>query len=107
GGVQRVLVFSSGAVYGFGPHPPGAIGEERAPTPSALYGITKVAVEGIARRVGTLTGLPTVAIRVAAAYGRMERPTASRSRMSPLHRLAAALTDGKALRVAGPDVARD
>jgi UDP-glucose 4-epimerase/UDP-glucuronate 4-epimerase len=37
----------------------------------------------------------------------MERPTASRSRMSPLHRLAAALKEGRALRVAGPNVARD
>lgn len=107
GGVERVLVFSSGAVYGFGAHLPAPIGEETAPAPGTLYGITKVAVEGVARRVGTLTGLSTVAVRVAAAYGRMERPTASRRRMSPLHHMATALKEGKVLRVAGLDVARD
>jgi nucleoside-diphosphate-sugar epimerase len=37
----------------------------------------------------------------------MERPTASRNRMSPLHRLAAALKEGRPLRIAGPNVARD
>src|SRR5262249_37125752 len=33
GGVSRVLVFSSGAVYGFGPHLKAPIGEETAPAP--------------------------------------------------------------------------
>jgi UDP-glucose 4-epimerase/UDP-glucuronate 4-epimerase len=107
GSVARVVAFSSGAVYGFGPHLPTPIDEETAPAPSALYGITKVALEGIARRVAGLSGLSIVAIRVAAAYGRMERPTASRSRMSPLYRLAAALKEGRALSVAGANVVRD
>jgi nucleoside-diphosphate-sugar epimerase len=108
GGVQRVLVFSSGAVYGFGPQLPSPIDEATAPAqPCTLYSATKVTVESIARRVGVLAGLSTVAVRVAAAYGRMERPTASRSRMSPVHRLAAALVARRPVRVAGPDVVRD
>jgi nucleoside-diphosphate-sugar epimerase len=107
GGVARVVAFSSGAVYGFAPDLPTPVGETTALAPAALYGITKAALEGIVRRVAALSGLSIVAIRVAAAYGRMERPTASRSRMSPLYRLAAALKEGRSLRIAGANVARD
>lgn len=107
GGVLRVLAFSSGAIYGLGPDLPTPLAEAAAPAPGTLYATTKVAVEGIARRMGALAGLSTVAVRVASAYGRMERPTASRRRMSPVHLLAAALAGGVSLRVAGPNVARD
>lgn len=107
GTVQRVVVFSSAAVYGTDPGLPDPIAEITQPAPAALYGITKVTVEAIARRISALTGLSSVAIRVAAVYGAMERPTASRARMSPVYRLAEALQAKRRIRMSGPDLKRD
>jgi nucleoside-diphosphate-sugar epimerase len=106
GTVRRIVAFSSAAVYGVNASRDPLI-ETTQPAPATLYGITKVTVEAIARRMSALTGLSIVAIRVAAVYGPMERPTASRARMSPLYRLAEALHARRRIRVSGPDLQRD
>jgi nucleoside-diphosphate-sugar epimerase len=106
GTVKRVVAFSSAAVYGVNAWPDPLV-ETTAPTPATLYGITKVTVEAIARRMAGLTGLSIAAIRVAAVYGPMERPTPSRARMSPIYRLAEALRARRSIRVSGPDLKRD
>lgn len=106
GTVKRVVAFSSAAVYGVDALPD-PLAETTLPAPATLYGITKVTVEAIARRIAALTGLSIVAIRVAAVYGPMERPTASRARMSPVYRLAEALHAKRRIRVSGPDLKRD
>lgn len=87
-GVQRIVVVSSGGVWGSTQGLDRPIDEDVVPCPETLYGITKVAAEGIAIRIGALRGVSTVAVRLASVYGAMERPTDTRQRMSLIHRLA-------------------
>jgi nucleoside-diphosphate-sugar epimerase len=88
-GVQRIVVVSSGGVWGATQGLDRPVDEDVVPCPETLYGITKVAAEGIAIRIGALRGVSTIAVRLASVYGAMERPTETRQRMSLVHRLAA------------------
>jgi UDP-glucose 4-epimerase len=106
-GLTRLVAFSSAAVYGDKPDLPDPLTETAPISPANLYGIAKAAGEEIGRRFGQLRRVSCVSVRVAGAYGPLERPTGSRLRMSQIHRLAEAMAEDREVTVHGPDVPRD
>ncbi len=66
-GVRRVVLASSGAVYGENAIQP--LHENLAPDPSSPYAVSKLAAEYYVRTIGKLWGIETVILRVFNAYG--------------------------------------
>ncbi len=66
-GVRRVVLVSSGAVYGESGEQP--LQETHAPDPASPYAVSKLAAEYYVRTIGKLWGIETVALRVFNAYG--------------------------------------
>lgn len=66
-GVKRVVLISSGAVYGDQQTQP--LLENTAPDPRSPYAVSKLAAEHYVRTIGTLWGIETVSLRVFNAYG--------------------------------------
>ncbi|MBP7693864.1 MAG: NAD-dependent epimerase/dehydratase family protein [Anaerolineales bacterium] len=66
-GVKRVVLVSSGAVYGEQSVQP--VRETMAPEPRSPYAVSKLAAEYYVRTIGALWGIETVALRVFNAYG--------------------------------------
>ncbi|PXW24987.1 NAD-dependent epimerase/dehydratase family protein [Paraburkholderia caballeronis] len=98
-GIRRVVVVSSVAVYGYSP--PAASGryEEAAspPAPAALYGISKLAAEQAALRIGALHGLDVRVARLGPVFGRWEHASGARGQLSPHHQALAAALRGDAI----------
>ncbi|WP_210483839.1 NAD-dependent epimerase/dehydratase family protein [Microvirga antarctica] len=88
--LRRIVVVSSAAVLGPAASYDAPVGEDVILNPTMLYGVTKVAAEGIALRLGEIRDVSTIAVRLASVYGAMERQTATRHRTSLVHRLAMA-----------------
>ncbi len=105
GFVQRFIFLSSTGV--FGPEAVPKSDEEDDPRPVHLYGITKRAGEDIVRRWGELTGISTASVRLGSIFGRFERPTPSRARLSAMARLIQAGSGNRVAKVHGRDVERD
>ncbi|MBL8697948.1 MAG: NAD(P)-dependent oxidoreductase [Alphaproteobacteria bacterium] len=84
-GVRRVVALSSVAVYGFAdPGASGSYAAGRSPTrPAALYGITKLAAEQTALRLGEIYGIDTRAVRLGPVFGPHERDTGLRDALTP------------------------
>jgi len=66
-GVQRVVLISSGAVYGDQQKQP--LREDTPPDPRSPYAVSKLAAEHYVRTIGALWGIETVCLRVFNAYG--------------------------------------
>jgi UDP-glucose 4-epimerase len=66
-GVRRVVLISSGAVYGDQGDQP--LGESTPPDPRSPYAVSKLAAEHYVRTIGALWGIETVCLRVFNAYG--------------------------------------
>jgi UDP-glucose 4-epimerase len=66
-GVRRVVLTSSGAVYGEQGHQP--VREDEAPNPQSPYAVSKLAAEYYVRAIGALWGIETVVLRVFNTYG--------------------------------------
>ena len=66
-GVQRVVLTSSGAIYGEQPHQP--VTEDMPPHPTSPYAVSKLAAEYYVSTIGGLWGIETVALRIFNAYG--------------------------------------
>jgi UDP-glucose 4-epimerase len=66
-GVKRVILASSGAVYGDQATQP--IKETVMPHPTSPYAVSKLAAEGYVRAIGALNGIETVVLRIFNAYG--------------------------------------
>ncbi len=66
-GVRRVVLASSGTVYGDQPHQP--VNEDMRPNPLAPYAVSKIAAEYYVFTLGALYGIETVALRIFNAYG--------------------------------------
>ncbi len=66
-GVGRVVLASSGAVYGSLSEQP--LSESATPKPSSPYAVSKLAAEYYVRTIGGLWGIETVSLRVFNAYG--------------------------------------
>jgi len=66
-GVKRVVLASSGAVYGEQRNQP--ISEKTIPSPNSPYAVSKIASEHYVFTIGALYGIETVALRIFNAYG--------------------------------------
>lgn len=66
-GVRRVVLISSGAVYGGQKEQP--LSENMPPDPRSPYAVSKLAAEYYVRTIGALWEIETVALRVFNAYG--------------------------------------
>ncbi len=66
-GVKRVVLISSGAIYGDQQIQP--LSENAIPNPRSPYAVSKLAAEYYVRTIGTLWGMETVCLRVFNAYG--------------------------------------
>ena len=66
-GVRRVVLISSGAVYGDQQEQP--LRESNFPNPKSPYAVSKLAAEYYVRTIGKLYGIETVSLRVFNAYG--------------------------------------
>lgn len=66
-GVKRVVLISSGAVYGYRAAQP--LTEQTPPEPASPYAVSKLAAEYYVRTIGGLWGIETVVLRVFNAYG--------------------------------------
>ena len=66
-GVRRVVLASSGAVYGDQGVQP--LSESATPDPRSPYAVSKLAAEFYVRTIGTLWGIETVSLRIFNAYG--------------------------------------
>ena len=66
-GVKRVVLTSSGAVYGDLAEQP--LREDTIPYPRSPYAVSKLAAEYYVRTIGALWGIETVSLRIFNAYG--------------------------------------
>ncbi len=90
-GVRRVILASSGAVYGDQGEQP--LKETAIPDPRSPYAVSKVAAEYYVRTIGKLWGMETVCLRIFNAYGPGQRLPASHPPVVP-HFLRQALRGG-------------
>ena len=95
-GVRRVVVPSSGAVYGESAYGAAPLTEDGTPpVPITLYGVTKYAAERAALRLAALWALDLVVARLGAVFGPWERDTGLRDTLSPFWQLADAARSGQ------------
>ncbi len=66
-GIRRVVLASSGAIYGEQEAQP--LSEGQAPRPRSPYAVSKLAAEYYVRTLGELWGIETVCLRIFNAYG--------------------------------------
>lgn len=66
-GVRRVVLASSGAIYGEQSQQP--LREDMPPNPRSPYAVSKLAAEYYVRTIGELWGIETVCLRIFNAYG--------------------------------------
>lgn len=66
-GVRRVVLASSGTIYGEQSEQP--LREEMPPNPRSPYAVSKLAAEYYVRTIGELWGIETVCLRIFNAYG--------------------------------------
>jgi len=90
-GVHRVVLTSSGAVYGDLAEQP--LKETVTPNPRSPYAVSKLAAEFYVRTIGGLWGIETVSLRIFNAYGPGQHLTASHPPVVP-HYLKQALRGG-------------
>ncbi len=65
--VRRVVLASSGAIYGNQPEQP--VKENATPNPRSPYAVSKLAAEYYTHSIGSLWGIETVCLRIFNAYG--------------------------------------
>ncbi len=80
-GVRRVVLASSGAVYGDLADQP--LKEPLTPNPRSPYAVSKLAAEYYVRTIGGLWGIETVSLRIFNAYGPGQRLPASHPPVVP------------------------
>jgi len=66
-GVQRVILASSGAIYGEQPRQP--VTEDMPPNPTSPYAVSKLASEYYVNTINTLWGIESVCLRIFNTYG--------------------------------------
>lgn len=80
-GVRRVVLASSGAVYGAQREQP--LVESMRPDPDSPYAVGKYSAETYVRTIGTLWGIETVSLRIFNAYGPQQQLPASHAPVIP------------------------
>jgi nucleoside-diphosphate-sugar epimerase len=99
--VGRVVVVSSGSIYGARPDLV-PITEEDPARPVELYPVTKWAAEALARRFADVHDVDLGVTRLASPFGPFERDTGSRPLLSSIREWTVAALRGESLRVLGP-----
>ena len=66
-GIKRVVLASSGAIYGEQPGP--VVHEKLLPNPTSPYAVSKLAAEGYVQTIGGVWNIETVSLRIFNAYG--------------------------------------
>ena len=66
-GIKRVVLASSGAIYGDQPVP--KVHEKLLPNPTSPYAVSKLAAEGYVQTIGGVWNIETVSLRIFNAYG--------------------------------------
>lgn len=89
-GIHRVVLASSGAIYGQQPRQP--VAEEDLPQPDTPYAVSKWAAEQYVHTIGRLWAIETVALRIFNAYGPHQGLPASHAPVVP--RLLEAIVSG-------------
>ena len=85
-GVRRVVNLSSAAAYGWKADPGDhrtILSESDPADPSGFYGLTKLAGEKLAARLGSLWDIDVVSARLSGVFGPWERETGVRDTLSP------------------------
>ncbi|MCA9968467.1 MAG: NAD-dependent epimerase/dehydratase family protein, partial [Anaerolineales bacterium] len=90
-GVRRIVLTSSGAVYGRQERQP--VQESDVPHPDSPYAVSKWAAEQYLHTIGSFAGIETVALRIFNAYGPMQQLPVSHAPVVPRF-LQQALTGG-------------
>jgi UDP-glucose 4-epimerase len=90
-GVRRVVLVSSGAVYGDQAVQP--LREDAIPNPRSPYAVSKLAAEYYVQTIGTLWGIETVCLRVFNAFGPGQHVPVAHAPVIPLF-LRQALHEG-------------
>lgn len=103
-GVQRVVLASSGAVYGSLPHQP--VKESHKPRPESPYAVSKLAAEQYVHTIGQLWGMESVALRIFNAYGPHQSLPVSHAPVVPRF-LKQATTGGSVVLFGGGQQTRD
>ncbi len=103
-GVSRVVLASSGAIYGEQAHQP--INEGQPPNPNSPYGVSKLAAEYYVSTLGSLYGIETVSLRVFNAYGPGQELPPSYPPIIP-HLIKQSLTGGSLVIFGDGDQTRD
>lgn len=106
-GVSRVVFISSAGVYA--PLVAATPIPEAAPLrhDGSLYGLTKIAGEGLCRWARRHTGPDARSVRVGPVYGPFERPTESRENMSLIWRAVQLMINGETVRCNNPTAEYD
>jgi nucleoside-diphosphate-sugar epimerase len=99
--LERLVYISTGGVYGeeSAASSEAPQSEDGPLAPPELYAISKYASELLVRRYAELFGFDHRIVRLSGVFGPLERPTVSRTIMSPVCTLVLAATEGRPLRV--------
>ncbi|MBM3124692.1 MAG: NAD-dependent epimerase/dehydratase family protein [Chloroflexi bacterium] len=103
-GIKRVVLASSGAVYGDLDQQP--LEETSTPLPRSPYAVSKLAAEYYVRTIGSLWNIETVSLRIFNAYGPGQQNPASHPPVIP-HYLQQALRGGTLVSHGSGDQSRD
>ncbi|MEM8863422.1 MAG: NAD-dependent epimerase/dehydratase family protein, partial [Chloroflexota bacterium] len=103
-GITRVVLASSGTVYGTQPNQP--VRETAETNPDSPYAVSKLAAETYIHTIGRLWGIETVALRIFNAYGPRQNLPVSHAPVVPRF-LRQALTGGSVVLYGGGQQVRD
>ncbi len=104
-GAQRTVVFSSSSIYA--PNDGGPLAEESPWRDGSIYAVSKQSIERLMACAVAGYGMDVVAVRPAALFGPLERPTGAREAMSGIHDLMHTTLRGDEIRVHDDGAARD
>ncbi len=103
-GIRRVVLTSSGAVYGEQTGQP--VPETALPHPDSPYAVSKLAAEQYVHTIGALWGIETVALRIFNAYGPGQSLPVSHAPVVPRF-LRQAVSGGSVVLFGGGEQTRD
>lgn len=104
-GAKRTIVFSSSSVYATNDDAP--VAEDAPWRDTSAYAVSKQSIERLMAHAVQGFGIDVVAVRPAALFGPLERPTGAREAMSGIYGLMHATLRGEELRIYDDGAVRD